>query len=226
MSVKTILIAHRTPAVRERFAAALADARHASVAAATPAELRAALADPAARIDLALVDLGLSETPLDLVADVRRGSGTFVPVVVFAGSLASSDQVIALSGLGVTAFMNDHAVAGHILPALAPHLFPDNFNRRATARVPVVVPASFQSGGVVASARTQDISRGGVAIRTLDPLPLGTVLEVTFRLPGSIKDITATGRVSWSDRRMGMGVQFERLTTEAQQLLGTFLETK
>jgi uncharacterized protein (TIGR02266 family) len=224
MSVKTVLVAHRLAAVRERFAAALAEARHASVAAGTAAELRAAAADPAARIDLALVDLALSDAPADLVAAVKRGSGRLVPVVVFAGSLASADEVLALSALGVTAFVNEHATPAQILPALAPHLFPDNFNRRANARVPVAVPVSFQSGGVIAGARTQDMGRGGVAIRTLDPLPLGTVVELTFRLPGLAKDITAAGRVAWSDRRVGMGIQFERLTAEAQQLLGSFVE--
>jgi hypothetical protein len=30
--------------------------------------------------------------------------------------------------------MNEHAPAAQILAALVPHLFPDNFNRRANAR--------------------------------------------------------------------------------------------
>jgi len=226
MSVKTILVAHQMPSVRDRFAAALAEARHASVAAATAAELRAVLADQTTRVDLALVDLGLSDTPMELVAEVRRGSDRLIPVVVFAGSVTSADQVVALAELGVTAFMNEHAVSTQILPTLAPQLFPDNFNRRSNARVSVAVPVSFQTAGVIAGARTQDLGRGGLAIRTLDPLPLGTVIELTFRLPGSTKDITAAGRVAWSDRRVGMGVQFERLSSEAQQLLNAFVEQK
>jgi hypothetical protein len=55
-------------------------------------------------------------------------------------------------------------------------------------------------------------------------LPLGTVVELSFRLPGSPSEITAAGRVAWSDRRVGMGVQFERLTTDAQKLLSSFVE--
>jgi uncharacterized protein (TIGR02266 family) len=225
MSVKTILIAHHAQAVRMRFAAALAEAKHAAVMAGTASELRAALTDPGTRIDLALIDLDLPGTPaLDLVADVRRWGGRLVPVMVFAGSLSTAGQVLALSAQGVTAFVNEHAAAGQILPALAPHLFPDNFNRRATIRVPVAVPVSFQSDGVIAGARTQDVSRGGVAIRTLDPLPLGTVLELTFRLPGSTRDITAAGRVAWSDRRVGMGLQFERVEPADQQAIDAFVD--
>ncbi len=226
MSVKTILVAHHSTAVRDRFAAALAEARHASVLAATASKLRAAIADEAAPPDLALVDLELSDAPMDLVSEVRHAGRRLVPVVVFGGSVAAADQVIALAELGVTAFMNEHAGIAQILPALAPHLFPDNFNRRASHRMPVAVPISFQAGGVIAGARTQDLGRGGVAIRTMDPLPKGTLIDLTFRLPGSTRDITAAGRVTWSDRRVGMGVQFERLSADAQQALNAFVESK
>jgi uncharacterized protein (TIGR02266 family) len=82
---------------------------------------------------------------------------------------------------------------------------------------------SLQAGGVISGARTQDLGRGGLAIRTMDPLPLGTLVELTLRLPGTSRDVTAAGRVAWSDRRVGMGLQFERLTAEAQQLLSAFV---
>jgi uncharacterized protein (TIGR02266 family) len=226
MSVKTILVAHQSATARDRFAAALAEARHASVMAATAPALSAAIAERQGGIDLAIIDLGLSPEPMDLVADVRRAGRRLIPVVVFAGSVTSADQVVALAGLGVTAFINEHASSAQILPALAPHLFPDNFNRRANPRIPVAVPISFQAGGVIAGARTQDLGRGGVAIRTMEPLPLGTMIELTFRLPGSPRDITAEGRVAWSDRRVGMGVQFEKLSSEAQQVLNAFVEQK
>ena len=227
MSVKTILIAHQSAAVRYRFAAALRDARHVSVEAGSAVELPARVADDDVRVDLAIIDLGLAVEPMDLVADVRGGHGRrVVPVMVFAGSLASADQVISLAAQGVTAFVNEHASTPQILPALAPHLFPDNFNRRATPRVPIAIPISYQAGGVIAGARTQDLSRGGLAIRTMEPLPLGTAVELTFRLPGSSTDIVASGRVAWSDRRVGMGVQFERLTAEAQQMIGGWTEQR
>jgi len=226
MSVKTILVAHQSAAVRDRFAAALAEARHESVVAGAAVAVRTLTADEAARIDLALVDLTLDGAPLDLVADVRRARPRLIPVVVFAGSVSSADQVVALAGLGVTAYISEHASPAQILPALAPHLFPDNFNRRNSPRAPVAVPISFEAGGVIAGARTQDVGRGGVAIRTMDPLPQGTLIELTFRLPGATADISAAGRVAWSDRRVGMGVQFERLTLDAQQMLNAFVENK
>ena len=53
MSAKTILIAHRSAAVRERFAAALADGRHAFVAADTETAARAREAVFQVEIDVA-----------------------------------------------------------------------------------------------------------------------------------------------------------------------------
>jgi DNA-binding response OmpR family regulator len=94
VSVKTILVAHQLPAIRDRFAAALAEARHASVTAPSESRVRAILAERPVRIDLALVDLGIPDAPMDLVADVRRSGERLVPVVVFAGSLISAAQVI------------------------------------------------------------------------------------------------------------------------------------
>jgi uncharacterized protein (TIGR02266 family) len=227
MSVKTILVAHRSPAVRDRFAAALAEARHRFVVVESTSALREAVRSDAPRVDLAILDLSLSDgTPSDLVAEVRGAGRRLLPVAIFAGSVGSAEDAVTLAALGVGAFINEHAAASQILPALAPHLFPDNFNRRASSRIPVTIPVSFQTGGAITAARTQDLGRGGVAIRTMDPLPQGTQIDLTFRLPGAPGDITATGRVAWSDRRVGMGVQFERLTSEAQQVLGAFLDRK
>lgn len=224
MSVKTILVAHQLAAVRDRFSAALAEARHAAIEASTAADVYPRLETAKSRIDLALIDLGLSDTPMDLVAAVRRTSARLVPVVVFAGSISSAEQVLTLAEMGVTAFVNEHASSAQILPALVPHLFPDNFNRRVSPRVPIALPLSYQTDGAIRAARTQDLSRSGVAIRTMDPLPAGTQIDLTFRLPGTSRDITASGRVAWSDRRVGMGVQFETLSAEALNALNAFVE--
>ena len=134
MSTKTILIAHRSAAVRDRFAAALADARHAFVSVGSEAEARAAAQAPASPINLVLVDLALAEDGAAFVRDVRQRSDRLVPVVVFSGSLPSAAMVPALAAMNVS-YINEHASTPQILPALAPHLFPDNFNRRASLRI-------------------------------------------------------------------------------------------
>ena len=85
-----------------------------------------------------------------------------------------------------------------ILPALAPHLFPDNFNRRASARRPLEMPIALRAGDVVAGAVTVNVGRGGVAIRTMQPLAEASVVDLTFRLPGD-----GRGRSRHRARRVG-----------------------
>jgi uncharacterized protein (TIGR02266 family) len=138
--------------------------------------------------------------------------------------VTSAALVELLAGVGVTGYVNEHAESQRIMPSLAPHLFPDNFNRRAGTRVSVSLPISFRAGQTIAAAQTRDIGPGGVGVRTMEPLPAGTPLQLTLKLPGESRDLSSYGRVVWSDRRVGMGVQFDRLTAEVQALLAELLE--
>ena len=224
MSAKTILIAHHLPAVRERFAAALADARHAFVTADSEAAVLTACANAPEPISLALVDLGLADDGVALLHAVRRTAGRALPIVVFAGTVASASQVPQLLALHVAGYVNEHAATPQILPALAPHLFPDNFNRRTSLRVALGVPLSYRTGDTVAGAVTLDVGKSGVAVRTMNPLPIGTPIQIRFRLPGTGAEIDASGRVTWSDRKVGMGVQFEHLSAAHQSTIDAFIE--
>jgi uncharacterized protein (TIGR02266 family) len=71
---------------------------------------------------------------------------------------------------------------------------------------------------------TLDVGSGGVAIRTTSPLETGSRIGVRFRIPGSRRDVEAEGRVSWSDRRVGMGVQFEQVEPAGQAAIDDFVE--
>ncbi|HUL75081.1 MAG TPA: PilZ domain-containing protein [Vicinamibacterales bacterium] len=223
-SAKTILIAHRLPAVRERFAAALADARHAFVTADSEASARRAAADRAVPVSLALVDLGLTSDGVAFVRALKQEAGRPLPVVVFSGTVSSAAQIPKLLALGIGGYVNEHAATPQILPALAPHLFPDNFNRRASPRVALGVPVSYRSGQTIAGAVTLDVGKGGLAIRTMNPLAPGVEIQLKFRLPNAPEDIEAAGRVAWSDRKVGMGVQFERVTAADQAAIDAFID--
>ena len=89
--------------------------------------------------------------------------------------------------------MNEYSAVQHILPSLAPHLFPDNFNRRSGPRVVLGIPIQYRFGNTIAAALTLNLSRGGIAIRTTSPLDAGSKIKVRFRLPGGKKDIDAEG---------------------------------
>jgi ActR/RegA family two-component response regulator len=207
-ATKFILLAHRDGGVRDRFAAALADARHQYVMASTAEEAVTAAAQRDPVISLALLDLGLDEDPVVLVRRLRA-THTALPVLVFAGTVASAADSRALIPAAISGYINEHAATAQILPALAPHLFPASFDRRLAPRTVLSVPVSYRSGTTIAGAVTLNISRGGLAVRTLTPLAPGAAVVVRFRLPPASEDIERAGHVVWADQRVGMGIQFE-----------------
>ena len=164
-----------------------------------------------------MLDLRLPDAPgVELVRSIRKLDAGRLPILIFSGTIASADEVRELATLGVAGYVNEYSAAQHILPSLAPHLFPDNFNRRSSPRVVLGIPVQYRFGNTIAAALTLNLSHGGIAIRTTSPLDAGSKIRVRFRMPGAKRDIDAEGRVAWSDRRVGMGVQFEKVDPASQ----------
>ena len=225
VSAKTVIIADDTAFVRDRFRSALENAGHRAVLVKSAAELLARVRADLAHIDLIVLDLRLPHQPgVELVRSLRKLDSGKVPVLVFSGTIASAEEVRELAALGVAGYVNEYSAVQHILPSLAPHLFPDNFNRRGSPRVVLGIPIQYRFGNTIAAALTLNLSHGGIAIRTTSPLDSGSRIKVRFRLPGSKRDVDAEGRVAWSDRRVGMGIQFELVDEPNQMLIDNFVD--
>lgn len=221
---RTVLVADDTPFVRDRFRTALEQAGHKAVGVKSAAELLARVRADLAQIDLVLLDLRLPHQPgVDLVRAVRRLDDGRLPILVFSGTIASADEVRELAALGVAGYVNEYSAVQHILPSLAPHLYPETFNRRQSPRVVLGIPVQYRFGSTIAAALTLNLSRGGVAIRTTSPLAGGSRVGVRFRLPGSRQDINAEGQVAWSDRRAGMGIRFEEVDATSRSQVDAFV---
>ena len=67
---------------------------------------------------------------------------------------------------GRAGYVNEHSGARHIVPALAPHLFPDSFNRRLSPRVTLGIPVACRFEGTITAARTLDLGKGGLGVWT------------------------------------------------------------
>ena len=222
---KTIIIADDTEFVRDRFRATLENAGHKAVTVKSSAELLARVKADLATVDLIVLDLRLPHTAgVDLVRSVRKVDEGKLPILVFSGTIANAEEVKELAALGVAGYVNEYSAVQHILPSLAPHLFPDNFNRRSSPRVVLGIPIQYRFGNTIAAALTLNLSHGGIAIRTTSPLDSGAKIKVRFRMPGSKKDIDAEGRVAWSDRRVGMGIQFEIVDPANQTIIDHFVD--
>ena len=224
-TTKTVIVADDTAFVRDRFATALLGAGHTALTVKSAAELLARVRGDLDRIDLILLDLRLPHAGgVELVRSVRKLDQGKVPIIVFSGTIANADEVRELAALGVAGYVNEYSAVQHILPSLAPHLFPDNFNRRGSPRVVLGIPVAYRFGNTIAAALTLNLSKGGVAIRTMSPLPAAAKVRVRFRLPGSKRDIEAESRIAWSDRRVGMGLQFEKVSHDDQAAIDEFVD--
>jgi uncharacterized protein (TIGR02266 family) len=225
VSVKTILVADDTAFVRDRFCTAIESGGHRAVAVKSGAELLARVRDDRGTIDLIVVDLRLPPAPgVDLIRALRALDEGRLPVLIFSGTLTSADEVRELAPLGVAGYIDEYSAVQHILPALAPHLFPGSFSRRESPRVVLRIPVQCRIGETLEEGSMLDLSHGGIAIRTTRSLKNGSALAVRFRLPGSKRDIDAEGLVRWSDGQGGVGIRFERIEAPSQALINTFVD--
>ena len=221
---KTVLIADGRAPVRTRFVAALESAGHRTASAASAAETLALLRADAARLDLVILDLRVGDHDgLGFVRDIRRLDDG-LPLLVFSGSLGSARDVRDLAELGVAGYLNEWSPEAQILPAIAPHLFPDNFNRRGSPRVIMGIPVAYRFSNTIAAAVTLNLGKGGVAIRTMSPLDPASRARVRFRLPNFKRDVDTEARVTWADRRVGMGLEFERIDAADQRAIDEFVD--
>ena len=212
VAAKTVIVANDTAFVRDHFKTALQSAGHRASTVGSASELLSQIRSSGVQIDLVVLDLHLPQAQgVALVRTLRGIDGFQAPIVVFSGTIANADEVRELSALGVAGYINEYSTVQHIVPALAPHLFPDHHNQRSSPRVALGSSVTYRFGNTIAAALTLSISHGGLAIQTTSPLDTSTIVKVRFRLPGGTKDIDADASVAWTDRRVGMGLQFARL---------------
>jgi uncharacterized protein (TIGR02266 family) len=224
-AVKTVLVADDTAFVRDRFRTAIENAGHRAVTVRTGPELLKIVRRELSSIDLIVLDLRLPQSNgLALLRALRKIDPHQPPVVVFSGTIASADEVRGLKTLAVAGYINEYMAAQNIVPSLAPHLFPDEYNRRSSPRVVLGVPVAYRFGNTIATSLTLNVSHGGLAVRTTSPLAVGTPVRVRFRLPGGKREIEADANVAWADARVGMGLQFAAIESSLHAAIDEFVQ--
>ena len=224
LAKRTVLVADDTAFVRDRFKAAIEGAGHTAVTVQTGTELLACVRANA-RIDLIVIDLRIPQGNGVMLLQAIRKLDHRAGMVVFSGTIANADEVRQLETIGVLGYINEYTAVHHILPSLLPHLFPKALNRRSSPRVALGIPVAYRYGNTIAAALTINISHGGLAIRTTNPLSLDTPVKVRFRLPSGKSEIDASGRVTWADRRLGMGVKFTKIDESDQGQIDQYVQS-
>ena len=221
---KTVIVADDTAFVRDRFATALLGAGHAALTVKSAVELLARVRADLARIDLIVLDLRLPHAAgVDLVRSIRKLDGGKLPILVFSGTIATAEEVRDLAALGVSGYVNESRRPAHLAVARAaslPRQLQSSWQSAGRPREPI----NYRFGNTIAAALTLNISKGGLAIAHMSPLQQDAKMRVRFRLPGSKRDIEAESRVAWSDRRVGMGLQFEKVDPADQAKVDEFID--
>jgi uncharacterized protein (TIGR02266 family) len=226
VSNKTVVVADDTAFVRDRFKTALERAGHSTISVSSGSELVSRVKANLATIDLIVVDLRLPQANgVNIVRALRTIDTRRPPIVVFSGTIASANEVRELAALNVGGYVNEYTALQHIMPSLAPHLFPGDFNRRTGPRVVLGIPIAYRFRNTIAAAVTLNISRGGVAVRTTNPLETGIIVRARFRMPMGKKDVDVESKVAWSNKRVGMGLEFLNLGADDHQLIAEYVDS-
>ncbi|MFB6350479.1 MAG: PilZ domain-containing protein [Bradymonadaceae bacterium] len=98
--------------------------------------------------------------------------------------------------------------------------------RRSHKRVPI--NQEFKCIEDYISEYVTDISKGGVFIRSKNPLPVGTTVTLHFSvIVEDIETIEGEGeviRVDMSSDNMGMGIAFKKLTSGSKELIDRIIK--
>ena len=101
---------------------------------------------------------------------------------------------------------------------------------RGSSRIPMQTQVDMSSDSNVFTGFSTNLSEGGVFVATVNLLPVGTPVDLTFTLPGNTR-LTVKGEVRWTreiDDRVpdvfpGVGVRFVELGMDAAQALHRFV---
>ena len=94
--------------------------------------------------------------------------------------------------------------------------------KRASARKVCRIPVRYFYNKRVFNNFIVNISRGGCFIETQKPLSVGEKLVMDIQLDGDAESIRIKGEVT-NANRMGMGIEFEKVSSNLLGQLGTLL---
>lgn len=238
-TARRVLLVEPDDAVRASLTARIAEAGLAVEAAATLAEALAAGPAPTAVItEYALPDARGAA----LMTALRQAFGS-APIIVVSDLLTEEDYA-GLLAAGIHDYIPkadaptrlrptlDRVLSGPAprLPAIPRTPGPSDFVRehsRYPTAMPVRVKVDSWDDYVV--LYTNDLSRGGLFVRTVDPPPVGSGLKVRLGLPdggvvemsGEVVHVVAPGH---PQRPAGVGVRFVDWTDEQRQQMATLAE--
>jgi type IV pilus assembly protein PilZ len=110
--------------------------------------------------------------------------------------------------------------------------FIDGIERRSSPRADFVVRVNYQTVDSLFSEFARNINDGGIFVETDTPQPIGTSVELEFKLPGADRPIEVIGNVVRSidtdqvapDGIAGMGIEFENLDSDVREQINKIIQ--
>jgi uncharacterized protein (TIGR02266 family) len=105
--------------------------------------------------------------------------------------------------------------------------------RRQHPRFQVELELTMQSESTIWIGQAWNVSDGGVFVATKELKPIGTEVEMTIKLPGSMMPVWALGVVCWIretsgkvDTPLGMGIQFRLIADESLRRIRDYVRDR
>ena len=224
MTLKTILIATNSIDTLKRFSEAFRKGGHQSLEANNEQNLLATLSNQSETLDLFLLDIRVSHNFAEIIKKAQQTAPNST-LAVFSGSVGNPDEIKTLAELGITSYINEHMPEEEVLQCLTPLLFPKSFDRRTSNRVTLSIPCALEIESTIVSGQILNIGKGGLAVRTMEPILIGSRITIVFRLPNHDREINSVSRVAWSNRQSVQGLQFEEIQTSDQAIIDEFVDS-
>ena len=97
--------------------------------------------------------------------------------------------------------------------------------RREGRRIPIEMWVEETTDSERYFRRADNLSRGGLGLDHTIPLPLGTIVNLTFTLPGDASPVQISGEIvsAAGPDELRMGVKFIRITNDARARIDAYL---
>ena len=102
---------------------------------------------------------------------------------------------------------------------------PTDGDRREGARIPIEMWVEETTDSERYFRRAGNLSRGGLGLDHTIPLPLGTIVHLTFTLPGDSGPVKISGEIvsTAGPEELRMGVKFVGVSEEARGKIDAYL---
>lgn len=179
--------------------------------------------------DLILLDYVMSDIMGDEVCKrIKADPESKNAVVIMVTTRSSPEELQKFKDAGCDDIVTKPVNQTKLLDKAAKYLqIPNRIHFRILVKIEV--EGKWEKGFFL--GQSYDISNSGMMVETDDTLEIGTLVNLSFVVPGNKEPLTVKGYITRIDNmrpggKIGLGIRFGELTPEQEQMMAFFIETK